>query len=1054
MKNPGFLLLFLLTSQYAFAQAPEDWIWYTPSIFNASTEGLKWDEGESLWMSSGSKLIRFDGADWTSYDFTDAGISLTYNTIREFAFSSDQKIWCSTFDRVLEFDRVQETWTVHDPSGNQSASNGRSIAVDHQNQVWWSGGNRFYFFDGMQWDYHFFYVPSQEMTANKATSIRVDENNAKWIATPNAVCFDAPGCHIPAGAIRLTDADTTFFDGASLGVPDAAKVWIDFKENGDPVAVITDYYTQKAYHTTYYGGSWSSPQEIPLSGIIFDMKIAAGDKVWLAFKQFAATGYLSGNTWDVIHPDLDEIKEIYSLETNESETLFLAGKCTVLPGGILGELPKPGFKISGLVYIDHNFNGVPDSSDYPIKNHIIKTSDNARITFSNNQGGYNLYFSLSGSYAIETPLPPHFFYGTPPSGVQVVELTSQDTLAEGIHFGLDPDTTAIDLSISLTNLNNANPGFDVCLFIQYKNLAPKVTEAAITCHFDELLIYQSATPAPAAINGNEFTFMPGPLNWMEEGTIKVWFTLPPEGGLAGQVLSHDCLITSLSGPDLDISNNSASLRHTISAPIDPNNISVSPAGFGPKGYISKYTQGLDYTIRFQNLGNDTARNVVISNFIDPDLDILTIQMLGSSHDYQIGYNSETRLLQWIFEDIDLVDSLTNETGSHGFIRYVLAPANQEEGLTISNQADIFFDFNDPIPTNTVVNTLADTLEMTDLHASVCHSNGYLFGGDTLTATGIYYDTLLSIAGFDSIVVLHLVTDTVFATTFVAEVCWADGVYFWEGQFLFIPGTYQTTHTTSGGCDSIVTLILDFVEYYTRTIQAEICAGETYHFYNQPLTEAGEYIKIIPDYFGYCDSLVTLYLDVYPAIETYLEKALCQGDTIWFNGDFFTESGFYSDTLQAFSGCDSILTLDLAVEPEFEILQEVQIEHGQSFSFGGQQLAETGIYYDSLLTSQGCDSVIVLHLTVLPPSNTAEAEQNGPCSFQFSVQEEALSITFPSQASREVLISDMLGRSVIRTMNHHVMVNIPLTDLESGAYILSVRTEGCGRSVSRLFVRVN
>jgi hypothetical protein len=60
-------------------------------------------------MSSGSKLIRFDGTNWTSYDFTDAGISLTNNTIQGFAFSGDQKIWCSAFNRVLEFDRALET---------------------------------------------------------------------------------------------------------------------------------------------------------------------------------------------------------------------------------------------------------------------------------------------------------------------------------------------------------------------------------------------------------------------------------------------------------------------------------------------------------------------------------------------------------------------------------------------------------------------------------------------------------------------------------------------------------------------------------------------------------------------------------------------------------------------------------------------------------------------------------------------------------------------------------------------------------------------------------
>jgi len=78
-----------------------------------------------------------------------------------------------------------------------------------------------------------------------------------------------------------------------------------------------------------------------------------------------------------------------------------------------------------------------------------------------------------------------------------------------------------------------------------------------------------------------------------------------------------------------------------------------------------------------------------------------------SHTYRFHIKDE-RTLVWEFENINLPDSITNEPASHGFVNYRIRPkSGLENGTTIENQAEIYFDFNEPIITNTVQNIIQD-----------------------------------------------------------------------------------------------------------------------------------------------------------------------------------------------------------------------------------------------------------------------------------------------------------------------------------------------------------
>ncbi|MBL7922639.1 MAG: T9SS type A sorting domain-containing protein [Bacteroidia bacterium] len=94
----------------------------------------------------------------------------------------------------------------------------------------------------------------------------------------------------------------------------------------------------------------------------------------------------------------------------------------------------------------------------------------------------------------------------------------------------------------------------------------------------------------------------------------------------------------------------------------------------------------------------------MQDIIDDDLDLSTFLMKQTSHPYTLVTND--REFTWKFININLPDSNSNEPGSHGFIEYSILPLQGlPDGTVISNTADIYFDFNAPIVTNTVTNTL-------------------------------------------------------------------------------------------------------------------------------------------------------------------------------------------------------------------------------------------------------------------------------------------------------------------------------------------------------------
>ncbi len=252
---------------------------------------------------------------------------------------------------------------------------------------------------------------------------------------------------------------------------------------------------------------------------------------------------------------------------------------------------------------------------------------------------------------------------------------------------------------------------------------------------------------------------------------------------------------------------------------------------------------------------------------------------------------------------------------------------------------------------------------TTLDEVICDGESVLVGGNSYTATGTYEESLLSVeTGCDSIVTLNLTVLDVPETYLDEQIC--EGETYPVGASSYaVSGSYTDTLVAANGCDSIVFLELEVLDVPTTQLAEEICDGESFGVGSSVYSATGIYVDTLVAANG-CDSIVTLDLLVKDVPETYLDEAICEFESYQVGGSVYSASGTYTDTLLAANGCDSIVYLDLVVHPIRYRSLEISICDGASYSVGSSIYTQTGVYVDTLASVvTGCDSIVTLDLTV-------------------------------------------------------------------------------------------
>jgi hypothetical protein len=262
-----------------------------------------------------------------------------------------------------------------------------------------------------------------------------------------------------------------------------------------------------------------------------------------------------------------------------------------------------------------------------------------------------------------------------------------------------------------------------------------------------------------------------------------------------------------------------------------------------------------------------------------------------------------------------------------------------------------------------LNLQVHLIDSSSLNQSICEGSYFDFYGNQLVTSGSYTHTLLNQYNCDSLIMLNLVVNPIDTTYLSADICEGSG-YSFHGNLLVQSGQYIHTLNNQFSCDSVLLLDLSVIDIDSTQIGISLCEGNIYSFFGSDIIASGIYFHTLSSSLG-CDSIIELDALYLPVDTTLMNFDICGNDTFDFHGNLLTSSGFYTHLLNNQFSCDSLIQLDLTVNPVYETqLFESFCEYG-SFSFFGNLLTQSGIYTEVLTTTLGCDSIITLNLSMNP-----------------------------------------------------------------------------------------
>jgi uncharacterized repeat protein (TIGR01451 family) len=366
------------------------------------------------------------------------------------------------------------------------------------------------------------------------------------------------------------------------------------------------------------------------------------------------------------------------------------------------------YNISGRGYFDNNNNCNNDPAENGISNIKVNLYQNSNLILQGltTQGGLYALKTLPGTfnYSIDTVGMP-FIVSCPPSGSHTSIISSVDSTDIGNDFGIECkpgfDVAAISIANYCGRFFPADTAFinvragDLSNF--YNLNCASGTSGSVTITFSGPVQFAGNSPGSIipTVAANTLTY-----NIVDFGlSSSIKFKMVTDTtAQAGQPVCFDVNVTPVTG-DNNVSNNQRNHCFTVVNSYDPNDKQVYP-----NGNIQVGTKWLTYTIRFQNTGTAPAENITITDTLDGNLQIPTFSYLGSSH--QPYTQVLGNVVKFIFANINLPDSTNDEPNSYGYVQYrIKLKDNLPIGSSIENTAAIFFDFNQPVITNTTLNSL-------------------------------------------------------------------------------------------------------------------------------------------------------------------------------------------------------------------------------------------------------------------------------------------------------------------------------------------------------------
>ncbi|MEM5564348.1 T9SS type A sorting domain-containing protein [Psychroserpens sp. AS72] len=434
----------------------------------------------------------------------------------------------------------------------------------------------------------------------------------------------------------------------------------------------------------------------------------------------ASFGIFNGNAEDSLNfnnninleyicVDASEKSIVQSLIDNYGYDCEVNSLCDFTPGGEF-------YLVEGNTKFDFDTNGC-DEADTIVPNFKLNIDNgvNTGATVPNETGDFSIPVQ-SGNYIITPDLENPDYFSVSPPNIIVDFPANQSPLLQ--NFCFIPNGLHNDLQIYVIPISQASPGFDSYYKIIYRNAGNVVLSGSVEFNYSfdsDYMQYVSSIPSEISNTNSILSWDYTNLIPFETREIEVNFILNtptnPDFPLnSGDELNFDVTINPTQNDETP-NNNDFGLKQIVVNSFDPNDITCLEGETIAPERVGDYVH---YVIRFENLGTANATNIVVKNTIDDvKFDINTLIPIDGSHDYYTRINAQNEV-EFIFENINLpFDDVTND----GYVLYKIKTLESLVlGDTFTNLAEIYFDFNAPIITNTYTTEIAeDDLSVLDFN---------------------------------------------------------------------------------------------------------------------------------------------------------------------------------------------------------------------------------------------------------------------------------------------------------------------------------------------------
>ncbi len=393
----------------------------------------------------------------------------------------------------------------------------------------------------------------------------------------------------------------------------------------------------------------------------------------------------------------DYAVEAYPFEPTGTGVPPTTGSCGTLVQFTIPASATPCGQVDGTVYVDLNGDCIQDPGDVPYPWRVVQCAPGGHYELTDGAGFYSealpygVYTATIADAGDHAPLCPAVL----PAPFTLNAVTPNVTMDMALQPLYGPDMEAVLWS------GTPRPGFTFGYGLRaLNNGAYSFGPFTVTLDYDPVLSYVSSSLPPTVNTPGQLQFTVPSLTAFGQLNIAVVLQVPPDPLLIGTNVDATLTLAPLPA-DADPVNDVATLSTLVVGAYDPNDKLVSTSSrLSGSHYFLDADTSLAYTIRFQNTGNAEALHVRLVDTLSHVLDVASLRILGATHAFEARLESDSILII-DFPDIMLPDSTSDLMGSQGGFSFTIAPrAWIVPGTVLANKADIYFDVNPPIRTNT------------------------------------------------------------------------------------------------------------------------------------------------------------------------------------------------------------------------------------------------------------------------------------------------------------------------------------------------------------------